>query len=127
MKSEKKNNIILKLTFEFSLKIIKYAEILDTEKKYTIAKQVLRSGTSIGALSREAQNAESLNDFIHKFKIAAKEMDETEYWLELCKFSYSHKEADELLNMLDEISKIITKIITSSKNKTRKLANSQIG
>ena len=72
-------NIIVKLTFDFALEIIKYCELLDTKKKYVIAKQLLKSGTSIGANVREAQNAESKNDFIHKFKIAAKEIIFTNY------------------------------------------------
>lgn len=78
--SEKyKDNLILKLTFEFALEIIKYSEKLDQQKKYIIAKQIIRSGTSIGANTKEAQNAESKKDFIHKLKIALKETDETEY------------------------------------------------
>jgi four helix bundle protein len=89
MRTDKKNNVILKLTFDFSIKIIKYAETLESERRFVIARQVIRSGTAIGALAREAQNAESVSDFIHKFKIAAKEMDETEYWLELCEVSYA--------------------------------------
>ena len=84
---EKKENIILKLTFRFSLEIIKYCEALELNKKFVIANQLLKSGTSIGANVREAQNAESKPDFVHKFKIAEKEIEETNYWLELCEFS----------------------------------------
>ncbi len=64
-------NIIVKLTFEFALEIIEFCEILEANKRFVIANQLLKSGTSIGANVREAQNAESKNDFIHKFKIAA--------------------------------------------------------
>lgn len=74
-------NQVVDLTFMFSLNIIAYVEQLEEHKKFVIAKQLLRSGTSIGANIREAQNSESKADFIHKFKIAAKEADETEYWL----------------------------------------------
>ena len=77
-------NLIVDLTFDFALNIIKYVEQLDKERKYVIANQLLKSGTSIGANVREAQNSESKADFIHKMKIAAKEADETEYWLLLC-------------------------------------------
>ena len=78
MKKESiENNPILKLTFEFALETIKYCEVLEERKKYILSRQLLKSGTSIGANSREAQNAESKGDFIHKFKIAAKEVDET--------------------------------------------------
>ncbi|HOM90793.1 MAG TPA: four helix bundle protein, partial [Bacteroidia bacterium] len=66
------DNTILKLTFEFSLKIIHLSEVLNSNHQYIISKQILKSATSIGANSYEAQNAESDADFIHKFKIAAK-------------------------------------------------------
>lgn len=63
---ESKDNIIVKLTFQFALDIIKYTEGLQENKKFVIANQLLKSGTSIGANIREAQNAESKADFIHK-------------------------------------------------------------
>ena len=78
------NNPVLKQTIQFSLMVIDYCEILDNERKYIISKQLLRSATSIGANTMEAQNCESKADFIHKIKIAAKEADETQYWLTLC-------------------------------------------
>jgi four helix bundle protein len=110
-------NIILKKTIEFSLAIIEYAELLETNKKYVIARQLLKSGTSIGANVHEAQNAESKVDFIHKFKIAAKEVEETKYWLVLCKNSKTYPPCEHLMNSLGEIDKIITKIIATSKAK----------
>ena len=64
-----KENIILIKTIAFSLSIIEYVELLEEKRKYVIAKQLMRSGTSIGANIHEAQNAESKSDFIHKFKI----------------------------------------------------------
>lgn len=76
---------------------------------------MLRSGTSIGANVREAQNAESKVDFIHKMKIAAKEADETAYWLELCKLSPTYPYNESLYEKLLEINKILSKIISSSK------------
>ncbi len=80
-------NRIVDLSFDFSLKIIQFAEDLEEKRKYAIANQIIRSGTSIGANIREAQSSESRVDFIHKLKVAAKEAEETEYWLELCKYS----------------------------------------
>lgn len=81
MKTEQQeSNLIVKLTFDFAISIIDFAEHLQKEKKFVMADQLLRSGTSIGANVREAQNAESKLDFIHKFKIAAKEADETQYY-----------------------------------------------
>ena len=110
-----KENLIVKLSFEFALLIIEFSEILEKEKKYVIAKQILRSGTSIGANIREAQNAESKADFIHKLKISAKEADELEYWLLLCKSSKNYPYDENILLKLKEIIKILSKIIASSK------------
>lgn len=110
-----KENVIINLTFKFSLAIIDYCEQLESQRKYVLARQLLKSGTSIGANAREAQNAESKADFIHKFKIAAKEADETEYWLELCKSSPNYPDPSNLIPDLKIIIKIISKIIGSSK------------
>src|SRR5918993_3755213 len=106
-------NIILKKTIEFSLAVIEYAELLEVQKKYVIARQLLRCGTSIGANVHEAQNAESKPDFVHKFKIAAKEVEETKYWLVLCSNSKSYPPCEHLGSLLTEIDKIITKIIST--------------
>jgi len=78
---------------------------------------LLKSGTSIGANVHEAQNAESKVDFIHKFKIAAKEIEETKYWLVLCEESKSYPDCNYLTDRLLEIDKIVTKIIATSKIK----------
>lgn len=69
-----KSNIIVDKTFQFALEIVKFVEQLEKEKRFVISKQLIRSGTSIGANVREAQNAESKADFIHKMKIAAKKL-----------------------------------------------------
>ena len=114
---EAKDNVIIKLTFQFALDIIKYCEILQEKKKFVIANQLLKSGTSIGANIREAQNAESKADFIHKFKISAKEIEETIYWLELCKFSENYPNVEELMEQVYNISRIVNKIIITSKQK----------
>ena len=111
------DNIIVKLTFQFALSIIEYCEVLESNKRYVIANQLLKSGTSVGANVREAQNAESKNDFIHKFKIAAKEVEETIYWLELCKMSKNYPECSDLIIQIQSISRVINKIIISSKVK----------
>ena len=76
---------------------------------------MIRSGTSIGANVNEAQNAESRKDFIHKLKIAAKEADETRYWLMLCKHSESYPDPEKLLTEIESIRKIIGKIISSTR------------
>jgi four helix bundle protein len=84
MQGNKGPNLIVDLSFRFSLLIITYTEKLELIRKYIVANQLLKSGTSIGANVWEAHNAESKQDFIHKMKLAAKEADETRYWLELC-------------------------------------------
>ena len=117
MQTNKDKNLIVELSFVFALKIIKYVELLEQGRKYVIARQLIRSGTSIGANVREAQNAESRADFIHKLKVAAKEADETEYWLLLCKESKGYEKNDELLQNCTSIIKVLSKIIASSKLK----------
>jgi four helix bundle protein len=111
-----KDNLIVNLTFEFALKIIAYTEEIRQTNRFEMASQIFRSGTSIGANIREAQNAESKADFIHKFKIAAKEADEIEYWLNLCKESeFYPNPSEELFKEIQSINLILSKIISSSK------------
>ena len=114
---EKKNEI-LELSFEFALQIIAYCEKLEDNRKYVIARQLLKSGTSIGANIREAQNAESNPDFIHKLKIAAKEADETEYWLLLCDKSSTYPSPIDLFAKLTSIKKLLNSIISTMKRKS---------
>ncbi|SFT02658.1 four helix bundle protein [Sphingobacterium wenxiniae] len=109
------DNLIVRLSFEFALDIIKYCEELELSRKYVLAKQLLKSGTSIGANIREAQNAESKADFIHKFKIAAKEIEETQYWLDLCLYAESYPDPIGLVEKIKSITNIVNKIIISSK------------
>ena len=110
-----KQNLIVEKSIEFSLKIIAYTQILDENRKYVIAKQLLRSGTSIGANVFEAQNAESKADFVHKMKLAAKEASETLYWLILCEKSGSYNFDKTLKEDVEELIRILSKIISSSK------------
>jgi len=95
-----KENALMDLSFKFALAIIKFTENLEANKKYPLANQLFRSGTSIGANIREAQNAESKADFIHKVKVAAKEAEETEYWLMLCKHSENYPEDQTLIDQV---------------------------
>lgn len=110
-----KDNIIVSKSFDFALQIIEFAELLESKRKFVLANQILKSGTSIGANIREAQNAESKADFIHKMKIAAKEADETEYWLLLCQHAKNYPFDEIIMENLKEIFKILNKIIASSK------------
>ena len=87
------------------------------EKRLSLDNQIFKAGTSVGANVREAQNAESKADFIHKMKISAKEADETEYWLLLCKHSqHLSTPTDDFLQKLKEIQLILSKIISTSKS-----------
>lgn len=111
-----KDNIIVKKTLDLALEIIDYSEKLRSLRKFEMASQLFRSGTSIGANTWEAQNAESTADFIHKFKIAAKEADETNYWIELCKASRHYPDPPKsMFSELKSIILIISKIIGTSK------------
>ena len=117
----RKNNIIYNKSFEFAIEIVNMYKMLANKKKeFVMSKQILRSGTSVGANVREADNAESKADFIHKMSIAQKEADESIYWLELLyRTYYIEKETFDNLNKnAVEIIKIIKAInITSKKSR----------
>src|SRR5688572_4821824 len=102
-----KENLVVKKTYQFSLDIIEYTEFLETHRRYSMANQLFRSGTSIGANVREAQCAESKADFKHKMKIAAKEAEETQYWLELCNDATNYPSPGDLREKLISIQKIL--------------------
>ncbi|MBG0780965.1 MAG: four helix bundle protein [Bacteroidales bacterium] len=109
-------NEIVEISFEFAIKIIEFSELLEQNKKFVIARQILKSGTSIGANIRESQSAESKADFIHKLKIAHKEAEETQYWLLLCEKAPTYPSPPEQMKAaLLSIQKLLSKIISSSK------------
>jgi four helix bundle protein len=110
-----KDNIIVKLTFQFALDVMNFSEKLREQRRFSFADQLLRSGCSIGANVKEAQSAESKADFIHKLKIASKEAEETEYWLELCEFDKNYPEPGKLLSDVESILKVLARIISTSK------------
>ncbi|HTL82983.1 MAG TPA: four helix bundle protein [Bacteroidia bacterium] len=112
----KTGNAIVDLSFEFALKIVEYTEILEERRRFVISNQLLKSGTSIGANVRESQSAESRADFVHKLKISSKEINETEYWLLLCKYSSKYPDPKELLHDIDVLKRVSGKIIASCKN-----------
>lgn len=113
-----KKNVIKEKSFAFAIEVVKvYKSIIQTHREYVISKQLLRSGTSIGALYREAEYAESKKDFIHKMGIAQKECNETLYWVELLsETEYLTKEEFDSLNQkAQELMRLITSIIRTSK------------
>jgi len=109
-----KPNLIVDLTFSFSLKIIAFTEILESKKRFNMANQLFKSGTSIGANVNEAQGAESKNDFKHKCKVVYKEAEETRYWLMLCKHAGNYPFDQGLLDDTQSIIKVLGKIISST-------------
>ncbi len=115
LRMKKTGNEIVDLSLDFALEIIKFSERLEKTHKYIIARQILKAGTSIGANIREAQNAESKADFIHKLKISAKEADELEYWLLLCQYSENYPDTSLLQNQLISIKKLLNSIIGTTK------------
>ena len=119
----KSGNLILDKTFKYAVKIINLYKVLSEEKhEYVLSKQVLRSGTSIGANVSEGVEAQSKKDFISKLSIALKEACETKYWLNLLKeTSYiSNDEGITLLNDLNEIIRILRSILITSKQRIDK-------
>ncbi|WP_425235226.1 four helix bundle protein [Ulvibacterium sp.] len=116
----KRENPVLEKSIDFALMIIEFCELLEEKRKFTVANQLLKSGTSIGANVHEAQNAESMADFIHKMKIALKELEETKYWLELCEKAKSYPHNMDLRTRIDELGLILYKIVSTSKKKSKK-------
>ncbi len=116
-------NVIKTKSFNFALRIVKLYQFLCADKKeFVLSKQLLRSGTAIGALVRESEHAESKPDFIHKLAIAQKEANESDYWLELLfKSNYLNESQFKSLNSdIIEINKILASIIISTKNNLKK-------
>jgi four helix bundle protein len=112
------DNIILERSFEFALKIVDLYKIMIKQNEYVISKQLLKSGTSIGANVHEAQAAQSKKDFSCKMAIASKEARETQYWLLLINKSKIvnkiENQVSDLLSEINEIIHILTKIVKTS-------------
>ncbi|HEY9825780.1 MAG TPA: four helix bundle protein [Stenomitos sp.] len=107
-------------SFAFAVRIVNlYKYLCSSKQEYVLSKQLLRSGTAIGALVREAEQAESKADFIHKLAIALKEANETEYWILLLRETdyITLKESESILNDLTQLLKLLTSIIKTTKQK----------
>jgi four helix bundle protein len=119
MMNESKDNIIISKSYSFALKVIEVYKQLITGKEFVLSKQLLRSGTSVGANVHEAVASESKKDFIHKLGIAVKEARESLYWLHLLKDSnyLSAVQAIELETNCEEIIKILNSIILTTKER----------
>ena len=114
-----KKNIIKEKSFVFAIEIVTLYKVLAERKEFVLSKQVLRSGTSIGANIREAEHAQSKADFIHKLSISLKEANETEYWLDLLyETKYINQiEFENIKPKIIELLKLLTSIINTSKSK----------
>lgn len=111
----KKENPILEMTFDFSLQIIELYKFLVQKREYVLSRQVLKSGTSIGANVEEAIAAQSKKDFISKMAIASKEARETKYWLRLLDRSkLIDTDIKSYLDSIEHIVNILTKIVKTS-------------
>ncbi|NSW44634.1 MAG: four helix bundle protein [Bacteroidales bacterium] len=111
-------NVIKNKSFAFAIRVVKlYQFLCETKKEYVISKQLLRSGTAVGALVREAEHSESKADFKHKMSIAQKEINESIYWLELLKETdyLTNEQFHSINNDAVEIIKLLTSIIKSTK------------
>jgi four helix bundle protein len=112
-------SIVQEKSFEFSLKIIKIYQSLNKKNEFVLSKQLVRSGTSIGANVEEALAAQSRRDFLSKMSIASKEARETRYWLRLMSASKIGEENySELLGKIEELIRMLTSIVkTTGKNR----------
>ena len=117
----KNENVVREKSFKFAVRIVKLYQYLtnvkNSNRELILSKQILRSGTSVGANIRESRNAQTVKDFLTKLYIASKEADETGYWLELLKETgYITEEQFESLNEdCEEILKLLASIIKTTK------------
>lgn len=111
-------NVVKEKSLDFAIRIVNlYKYLTDSKKEFIMSKQLLRSGTAIGALVRESEHAESKADFIHKLSVALKEANETDYWLELLyRTDYlTEKQYESINDNIIELLKLLTSIIKTSK------------
>jgi len=114
-----KNSLLREKSYNFALRIVKIYKFMAAEKfEYILSKQIIRSGTSIGANIEEGVQAQSKADFVHKLSIALKEASETNYWLRLLRDSeyLTEKQSESLLLDCEELQKLLTASIKTAKN-----------
>lgn len=112
------NSPVKDKSYKFAIRIVKvYKHLADVKREFVLSRQMLRSGTAIGANVRKANQAESRNEFIHKMCVALEEASETDYWLELLNETQflEQKEFDSLRADCEELLKLLTSIVKSSK------------
>ena len=116
----KRDNVIVDKSFAFAVRVVKlYKYLSDEKKEFILSKQLLRSGTSIGANVNEAQDGQSTNDFIAKLSISLKEARESKYWIELLIatdfLNSKDKHTQSMINDIEELIKLLTSIIKTTK------------
>jgi len=121
----KRDNVIVDKSFAFAVRVVKlYKYLCDEKKEFILSKQLLRSGTSIGANVNEAQDGQSTNDFIAKLSISLKEARESKYWIELLIatdfLNSKDKHTQSMINEIEELIKLLTSIIKTTKEKNGK-------
>lgn len=117
-----KENILKEKSFLFAIRIINLYKFLKKEhKEFVLSQQIIKSGTSVGAIVRESEHAESLKDFVHKLSIGLKEINETEYWLDLLFATeyINEKMYDSLKSDCIELIKLLTASVKTSKTKIK--------
>ena len=117
-----KENILKDKSFKFAIRIINLYKFLKKEhKEFVLSQQIIKSGTSVGAIVRESEHAESIKDFIHKLSIGLKEINETEYWLDLLFATgfINDKMYNSLKNDCVELLKLLTASVKTSKLKVK--------
>jgi len=121
-KHAKKTDSLRDKSFLMALRIVKLCKYLrDVKKEYILSKQLLRSGTNPGAMVREAANAESSLDFIHKLAVGQKETGETQYWLELL-FKADYLKETEFTSIYKDTKEVMALLTSSIKTKKKNLA-----
>ena len=113
----KNKNIILEKSFNFAIRIVKlYKYLMEEKKEFVLSKQILKSGTSIGANINEAQQGQSKKDFLMKMNISLKECTETKYWIELLSATeyINQEQKDSIINDCTEIEKVLTSIVKTT-------------
>ena len=117
-----KENILKTKSFDFAVRIVKLYKFLKKEhREFILSQQIIRSGTSIGALIREAEHGESLKDFIHKLTIGLKEANESKYWLDLLfATDFINKRMYDSINKdCEELLKLLTASVKTSKSRVQ--------
>lgn len=114
----KKESVVMNKSYAFALRVVKLYKYITIEKKeYVLSKQLLRSGTAIGALIKEGEHAQSKADFLNKMNVSLKEANETEYWIQLLRDSeyISIKQSISILEDVLEIIRLLTSIVKTTK------------